>query len=131
MSPSNRSRSISFRLPVEIAEIANKSAIEHGLSLGHWVRGQILMAVNRPDKDELAAILGDIYSSIEKTENHASQLEKRIKSVEASVSDFGKSLTSINRKQLQSLFLILTRVGQIDQEVALKLVKDTNARKEA
>ncbi len=102
MDSKQRSQSISFRLPIAIAQAVDIRAAEQGISRGNWVRGQILAAISQPDKEDIAALFESFQSSIEKVES---------------------KLAKIQIAQARSLYFCLTQIGNIDPEKARLLIK--------
>ncbi|MEQ1828365.1 MAG: hypothetical protein ABL921_20560 [Pirellula sp.] len=103
LNSNRRSKSISFRLPVTIAEAAEERAAQCGISIGNWVRGQVIASVSQPDTESLTSVLEDLL------ENSA-KLIKRLEVLEAS--------------QRRVLYYCLTKIGSTTPEAAKELIRD-------
>lgn len=103
MSVNRRSQNITFRLPIELCEAVDVLAAAHGISRGHWARGQILAAISRPNKDDLESILNHLVKS-------NADLEQR--------------LLELQRAMIRHLYYTLTRVGSVEHAAAESLVKE-------
>ena len=76
MSSNNRSQTITFRLPNEVCDAVDVMAGAQGISRGNWVRGQVLAAVSRPNKDELSSILEDLVATNMRLEKNQFELQR-------------------------------------------------------
>jgi hypothetical protein len=103
MSSNNRSQTVTFRLPNEICEAVDVMAAAQGISRGHWVRGQVLAAASRSNKEELEAVLNDLVAT-------NVTIEKR--------------LHELQRAFIRHLYYTLTRVGAVEHAAAESLAKE-------
>ncbi len=103
MNSNNRSKTITFRLPIGVCEALDRLAAAQGISRGNWARGQVLSAVSRPDKGELEAILNNLIEA-----NLA--LEER--------------LQELQRALIRHLYYTLTKVGSIEHPLAEAIAKE-------
>lgn len=110
MSSNNRSQTITFRLPNEICDAVDVMAGAQGISRGNWVRGQVLAAVSRPNKDELSAILEDLVANNMRLEKSAFELQRAL---------------------VRHLYYTLTRVGSVEHSAAEFLAKEKLFREES
>ena len=102
LNSNRRSKSISFRLPLSIAEAADERAAQCGISIGNWVRGQVIASVSQPDKESFVGLLEELLDGLEK-------LNTRLEVLESS--------------QRRTLYYCLTKIGSTSPEAAKQLIR--------